>query len=169
MPVRMLSTIMRLLLHLTSPIVYLKVTVLCHWEFQKKIIDIHGISLLEVSSNTYDQNSGSFYISQTTVFFSNTTFTKNHGHSIEPDNNNLVEVKTGRATMSYQSKIVFRGINSLLNNVARQGGAVLAIESTITISGEVIIAKIAVEVVFIFSRVYLTSKAHVSSPVIMPC
>ena len=96
-------------------------------------------ALFEITNSSYERNMGSFYIIQSTIFFTNVRF--------ESCLINGTTIQERGVITSYQSNIAFIGAsNYLLNNTARQGGVVMATESTITITmgfnlpGEVTIA-----------------------------
>ena len=97
-------------------------------------------SLVYIANSTFDNSLGSLYTFSSNVTFSGYTRFEN---CIEPPamtGENVIASQEGGAITSYQSSVLFIGVISLLNNQARNGGAILATESTISIYGETIIA-----------------------------
>ena len=77
--------------------------------------------------STFCNNSGSLYSYHGSITFSGqTNFENSH--------------QEGGALTSFHSTVIFNGETSLLNNQARQGGAIVAIDSRISLHGTMIIA-----------------------------
>ena len=98
------------------------------------VIDVY----LHITGGIFDHSTGSLYTFSSSLAFSGyTRFEK----CTEPQRNKISDAsEEGRAITSFQSAMIFTGISSLSNNQARRGGAILAIESKITVYGETTIA-----------------------------
>jgi predicted outer membrane repeat protein len=102
------------------------------------IVYITGATVDMINGKFY-QNSGSFYASNCNITFRGTTKFEN---CIEPSMKNVSKVsrKEGGAITSYHSRVTFRGVSTLLNNQAGDGGAILAINSDIIMWDETMIS-----------------------------
>ena len=78
--------------------------------------------------STHITNSGSLYIFNNNLNFSGYTRLEN---CAEQSNKTAEAREEGGAITSFQSTVIFTGVSSLLNNQARHGEAILAIESKI--------------------------------------
>ena len=85
-------------------------------------------SLTHIANGTFDYNSGSLYIFNSNLNFSGYTRLENRA---EQSNITAEAREEGGAITSFQSTVIFIGVSDLLNNQARCGGAILAIESKI--------------------------------------
>ena len=94
---------------------------------------------IHITDSTFHYNSGSLYTSNGNLTFSGKSKLEN---GVEPSNKISLRLtlQEGGALTSYQSIITFNGDTSLLTNQARQGGAILAIGSTIMSYGTTTIA-----------------------------
>ena len=84
-----------------------------------------------ITDSTFNSNTGSLYIFNGNFTFSGYSKFKNCVERLNKTRFTRVE---GGALTSVQSTVVFNETTIFLNNQARQGGAILAIESTITIT-----------------------------------
>ena len=95
-------------------------------------------SSMYITNCAFEHNIGSLY-----AFSSNITFTGYIKFENCTGPINEMQVATwqeGGAITTYQSSLLFTGICKLLSNHASQGGALLAVGSTITVSGQAIVA-----------------------------
>lgn len=109
--------------------------------FQYNLADAGGIvettgSNILIENCKFDRNIGSIYTFNSNITFGGQNVIEN---SIEPHSTKtfygMFTVKQGGANTSYQSNMYFTGEISLVNNKADQGGAILAVESTISAYG----------------------------------
>ena len=94
-----------------------------------------------ITNCTFDQNIGSLYILNSKLNFSGYLKFENFTEALRAGNG--ITIQEGGAITSFQSTVTFtrESIVHFSNNQARNGGAILAIESTIMIYGETTIAK----------------------------
>ena len=94
---------------------------------------------VDVINGTFYQNSGSFYAFSSNITFRGTTRFEN---CAEPSLNHNSELsrKEGGAITSYHSSVTFTGETILLNNQARDGGAIVAIDGDIIVWDETLIS-----------------------------
>ena len=104
------------------------------------VIYMHQCST-HISNSTFDQNIGSLYIFNSKLTFSGYLKFENFTEAIRLGKN-IITTEEGGAITIFQSTVIFarKSIVHLSNNRARQGGAILATESTIMIYGETTIA-----------------------------
>ena len=94
-------------------------------------------SSTHITNGTFDFNSGSLYVFNSNLTFSELTKLEN---CAEPSNKAAGTREEGGAITSFQSTVIFTGVSSLSNNQARHGGAILASESKIVMYGDTTIA-----------------------------
>ena len=94
-------------------------------------------SSTHITNGTFDFNSGSLYAFNSNLTFSGLTKLEN---CAEPSNKAAGTREEGGAITSFQSTVIFTGVNSLSNNQARHGGAIFATESKIAMYGDTTIA-----------------------------
>ena len=90
-------------------------------------------SSMYITDCTFEHNVGSLYALSANVIF--TGYVK-FANCTEPTRNTA----EGGAISSYQSSLLFTGVIQLLSNQASRGGALLVFGSTITVSGQVMVA-----------------------------
>ena len=94
----------------------------------------------DVTNSTFNQNNGSLYSFNSNLTFSGYLKFENSTNTLRAGNR--VASQEGGAITSFQSTVTFtrESIAYFFNNRARNGGAILATESTITMFGETTIA-----------------------------
>ena len=104
------------------------------------VVSILG-SKANFSSNTlYSNNVGSLLVFNSKVAFTgNSDFVKNDHPALE-SNVTVTGIEEGGTLTTFQSEIFFDGTCTLMQNRAKKGGAIHAIESKLYVNGEVIIA-----------------------------
>ena len=96
---------------------------------------------VDMINGRFYQNSGSFYSFSSNIVFRGTTRFENCTEPpLKHNMHSEVSRKEGGAITSYNSKVDFIGASILLNNTARDGGAILAIDSEIIMWGETLIS-----------------------------
>ena len=85
---------------------------------------------VDMNNDRFYQNSGSFYAFSSNITFRGTTRFENCTEPSQKHNSELSR-KEGGAITSYHSTVTFTGEAILLNNQARDGGAIVAIDSDI--------------------------------------
>ena len=93
------------------------------------------------TNDTFDNNLGSLYTFNSRLTFSgNTSFTNCAESPSKIISKDIVTFQEGGAITSFKSTIIFTGVSSLTTNQARDGGAILATDSIITMYGNIEIA-----------------------------
>ena len=98
---------------------------------------------IRITDGVFDHNLGSLYNFNSNLTFSGYTI---FGNCTEPQNKTdigsdfIQPRQEGGVITIFQSIVIFTGISRFINNQARRGGAILAIESTILVYGETTIA-----------------------------
>ena len=90
----------------------------------------------QIDNSIFVYNSGSLFVSDSSLTFSgHLTFEQ----CIEPPSKTLSTLQEGGALTTFQSDVTFTGESHFLKNNARDGGAILAIGSRITLKGPTLI------------------------------
>ena len=99
----------------------------------------------DIANSTFDHNVGSLYIFSSNLSLSGKVIFENF---LEPTKNMsdppigfLARIdQEGGAITTFQSAVTFSGMTMLLSNQASNGGALLAVQSTLIVYGEIIVA-----------------------------